>query len=61
MGHKINGTEILLDNTPMHYCPECNDSLISLEAIEAFNYIKTLPTKQGEYNTFDYNIIKDKL
>ena len=52
---------ILLDNAPMHYCPHCNDSLISLETIAAFKYIRTLPLIQGEYNSFDYNTIQDKL
>jgi uncharacterized protein YlaI len=56
-----NGTDILLDNTPMHYCPQCKDCLISLKAIQAFNYIKTLPLNQKESNTFDYHTMKDKL
>ena len=61
MKSKFYETNILLDNTPMYYCPKCNDSLISLEALEAFRYIKTLPQKDGEVNTFDYNMIKNKL
>jgi YgiT-type zinc finger domain-containing protein len=58
---KFHGAKILLDNAPMYYCPQCNDSLISIEAIEALKYIKTLPLKQVESNIFDYNIIKDKV
>ena len=58
---KTNGVNILLDNTPMHYCPQCKDRLLSLEAMEAFRYVKTLPLKQGELNTFDFNIVKEKL
>jgi hypothetical protein len=58
---RSKGATILLDNTLMHYCPKCNDCLISLEAIKAFNFIKTLPLKQEELNTFDYNVIKDKI
>lgn len=58
---KTDKANILLDNVPMHYCPQCKDCLISLEALEAFHYVKTLPLKQGELNTFDFNIIKDKL
>ena len=52
---------IVLDNAPMYYCPKCNDNLISLEAIEAFNYIRKLPLNSGEINTFDYNAIKEHL
>ncbi len=58
---KSSGAVILLDNAPMYYCPQCDDCLISLETIEAFNFIKALPLNQKELNTFDYNSIKDKL
>lgn len=50
---------IYINNVPMHYCPKCDDSLISLEAIEAFNYIRELPLK--EKNNYDYNIIKNQI
>lgn len=56
-----NGSKILLNNTPMHYCPRCKDSILSLEAIEAFKYVKTLPLKQEELNTFDYKLIMNTI
>lgn len=59
---RSNETEIVLDNTPMYYCPECDDKLISLEAIEAFNYIRKWRTlNDGEVNSFDYNSIKENI
>lgn len=44
---------IILNNAPMHYCPKCNDNLISAEAITTFRYIKALPLKPGD-NEFNF-------
>jgi hypothetical protein len=56
---KHRGSTIILRNAPMHFCAKCADSLISLEALTTFNYIKTLPLKKG-INEFDFEDIYTK-
>ncbi|MCX8129489.1 MAG: hypothetical protein N3I35_05235 [Clostridia bacterium] len=51
-----NGKIILLTSAPMHFCPKCIDNLISLEALAALRYIKTLPLNKG-INEFSFNDI----
>lgn len=56
-GHQ--GKRIVLEGAPMHYCPNCSDGFISLEAISAMKHVKKLPL-DNEVNIFNYSIVSKK-
>jgi YgiT-type zinc finger domain-containing protein len=56
---RVNRRKIALHNTPVHYCPKCDDILISLEALSVLNYIKSLPAEKIA-DDFDYDQLSGK-
>lgn len=57
---KHHRSTIILNDAPMHFCAKCADSLISLETLRAFRYLRTLPLKDG-INEYSFDEIYDKV
>ncbi len=54
--HK-NGAEIVLNESPVHFCPACKEVIFSAEVLKALKYIKSSVSLVRGQNEFNYQDI----